>query len=40
MGFGLMDLTYSYGEPVDEEHNMAILDKAFELGCTFWDTAE
>ena len=29
-----------YGEVGDEEERLAFLDKVFEMGCTFWDTAE
>ena len=29
-----------YGDVGDEEERLAFLDKVFEMGCTFWDTAE
>lgn len=29
-----------YGDAGDEEERLAFLDKVFEMGCTFWDTAE
>ena len=28
-----------YGEAVEDEERLALLDKVFEMGCTFWDTA-
>ena len=40
MGFGLMTIAGAHGDqPSDEEH-FNILDRALELGDTFWDTAE
>lgn len=33
-------LTFHYGNPLPDEDIFAILDRAYELGCTFWDTAE
>ena len=29
-----------YGDAGNEEDRLAFLDKVFEAGCTFWDTAE
>ncbi|KAI1098223.1 putative aldo-keto reductase, partial [Jackrogersella minutella] len=41
MGFGLMGLSApSYGKVPSEEEQFEILDRAFELGQTFWDTAD
>ena len=41
LGFGTMGLTYQlYGTVASDEECFAILDRAFELGATFWDTAE
>lgn len=40
VGFGLMVLTGVYGQAVSEQDGFKILDRAFELGETFWDTAE
>ncbi|KAL2822830.1 NADP-dependent oxidoreductase domain-containing protein [Aspergillus cavernicola] len=41
LGFGLMELSYqSYGTTPDEEQQFAILDRALELGATFWDTSD
>ncbi|KZW01906.1 Aldo/keto reductase [Exidia glandulosa HHB12029] len=37
-GFGAMSLSHGYG-PADEETSLKVLAKAYELGCTFWDTA-
>lgn len=28
-----------YGDAVEDEERLALLDKVFEMGCTFWDTA-
>ena len=28
-----------YGDAGEEEERLAFLDKVFEMGCTFWDTA-
>ncbi|OIW32300.1 aldo/keto reductase [Coniochaeta ligniaria NRRL 30616] len=41
LGFGLMGLSYNaYGSLPDDEERFAILDRAVELGATFWDTAD
>lgn len=40
MGFGLMVLAGAYGDAPSEEDQFEILDRAAELGETFWDTAE
>ncbi|KAK0631015.1 NADP-dependent oxidoreductase domain-containing protein [Bombardia bombarda] len=41
LGFGLMGLSYeSYGSIPSEEEQFAILDRAYELGSRFWDTAD
>lgn len=41
LGFGLMELSYqTYGTIPGEEQQFAILDRALELGATFWDTSE
>jgi aryl-alcohol dehydrogenase-like predicted oxidoreductase len=41
LGFGLMGLTHdTYGTIPTEEEAFGILDRAYELGNTFWDTAE
>ena len=41
LGFGLMGLSYSsYGAPPSEDEVFAILDRAVELGSTFWDSSE
>ena len=29
-----------YGDVGDDEERLKFLDKVFEMGCTFWDTAE
>ena len=40
LGFGLISLAGAYGTPPEEEEQFEILDRAAELGETFWDTAE
>jgi len=39
IGLGCMGMSHGYGEPDDEE-SMATLEKAIEIGVTFWDTAD
>ena len=40
LGYGAMGLTAFYGEPVSDEHGIAIMKRAVELGVTMLDTAE
>lgn len=41
LGFGLMGLSYeTYGTVPNDEERFKILDRAHELGSTFWDSAE
>lgn len=41
LGFGLMGLSgHAYGVAPDTEQRPAILDRAHEIGETFWDSAE
>ncbi|KAF3388000.1 Aldo-keto reductase yakc [NADP] [Talaromyces pinophilus] len=40
MGLGLMGLSGVYGSAPDEEGRFKILDRAAEIGSTFWDTAD
>ena len=40
MGLGLMTLAGAYGDKPSEEKSFAFLDRAVELGATFWDSAE
>lgn len=39
IGLGCMVLSGSYG-PAEEQDSQATLDRALELGCNFWDTAD
>ena len=41
LGFGLMGMSVPvYGATPSDEERFAILDRAFELGATFWDSSE
>ncbi|CAG7930787.1 unnamed protein product [Penicillium olsonii] len=40
VGFGLMGLSSYYGKPLPIEEGLHVLDKAYELGERFWDTAD
>ncbi|KAG2053060.1 Aldo keto reductase [Suillus hirtellus] len=40
IGFGAMGLGAYYGQTGSDEERLKVLDKAYELGCTFWDTAD
>jgi hypothetical protein len=40
MGFGLMGMSGAYGTIPGDEERFRLLDRAHELGETFWDTAE
>ncbi|KAH6650757.1 putative aldo-keto reductase [Chaetomium tenue] len=39
LGLGLMGLSSFYGSPPPDEERFAFLDRAYELGCTHWDSA-
>ncbi|KAG8676882.1 hypothetical protein FPOAC2_02996 [Fusarium poae] len=39
IGFGLMGLSIAYGAAEPDEERLKVLDRAWELGCTNWDTA-
>ena len=40
LGLGCMGLTFGYGPATSEKEAMALIQKAYELGVTFFDTAE
>ena len=40
LGFGAMGLSGSYGKTDDNEIRFKVLDRALELGATFWDTSD
>jgi aryl-alcohol dehydrogenase-like predicted oxidoreductase len=40
IGLGCMGLSFGYGPPTDKEQAIALIRSAFELGVTFFDTAE
>ena len=39
VGLGCMNITHAYGPPLPEEEAKALLRRALELGCDFFDTA-
>src|SRR5690348_4893895 len=39
IGLGCMVLSGTYG-PAEEKESLATLDRALEVGCNFWDTAD
>ncbi len=39
IGLGCMGMSQFYG-PADEHESLRVLDRAIELGCNFWDTAD
>ena len=40
MGFGVMNLSIFYGKPESYEACFPVLDRAYELGEVFWDSAD
>jgi aryl-alcohol dehydrogenase-like predicted oxidoreductase len=40
LGFGLMGMSFAYGTIPSDEERFKVLDRAVELGATFWDSAE
>ena len=40
LGFGAMGLSAFYGKPESDETRFKVLDRAYELGETFWDSAD
>ncbi|KAI1611279.1 NADP-dependent oxidoreductase domain-containing protein [Exophiala viscosa] len=40
MGFGLAGMSFGYGMPPSDEERFRLLDRALEMGNTFWDTAD
>ena len=40
LGFGLMGLSAFYGTPDPDSTRLAVLDRAYALGETFWDSAD
>ncbi|ORY15283.1 NADP-dependent oxidoreductase domain-containing protein [Clohesyomyces aquaticus] len=40
LGFGAMGLSASYGKVEQNDARFAVLDRALELGSTFWDTSD
>lgn len=40
LGLGCMGLTFGYGPAIDEASGITLIQKAYELGITFFDTAE
>lgn len=40
LGFGAMGLSFGYGKTEGNEERFKVLDRALELGSTFWDTSD
>jgi aryl-alcohol dehydrogenase-like predicted oxidoreductase len=40
LGFGLMGMSVAYGTIPSDEERFAILDRALDLGATFWDSSD
>ena len=40
VGMGCMGFTHAYGIPPPEEEGIRLVHRAFDMGCTFFDTAE
>ncbi len=40
LGLGCMGLTFGYGSAVSEQEAIALIQKAYSLGVTFFDSAE
>jgi aryl-alcohol dehydrogenase-like predicted oxidoreductase len=40
VGLGAMGFSHGYGPGVGEDEAIELMRKAFDLGCTFFDTAE
>ena len=40
IGYGCMGLSHGYGELPPKEESIRLIRRAYELGCTFFDTAE
>ena len=40
IGMGCMGLSHGYGDIPDEKYSIKAIQKAYEFGCTFYDTAE
>lgn len=40
LGLGLLGLSGGYGEVPENEERFKFLDRAFDIGCTFWDSSE
>ncbi|KAH6675174.1 aldo/keto reductase-like protein [Halenospora varia] len=40
LGFGMMGLSFGYGKTESDEERFEVLDRAYELGETFWDSSD
>ncbi|KAJ9132554.1 alcohol dehydrogenase [Pleurostoma richardsiae] len=40
VGFGMMGMSVGYGPAASDEERFKLLDRAWEIGCTNWDTAD
>jgi aryl-alcohol dehydrogenase-like predicted oxidoreductase len=40
LGFGAMGLSTAYSTPCPDEQRLKLLDRAWEIGLRFWDSAD
>lgn len=40
LGLGLMGMSFLYGKVPSDSERFAVLDRAVELGATYWDSSE
>ena len=40
IGMGCMGFSHGYGAGPDREQSISLMRRAYEMGCTFFDTAE
>ncbi|KAL2203400.1 Aldo/keto reductase [Sarocladium strictum] len=40
IGIGLMGMSIGYGQAASDKDRLALLDRAWEIGCTNWDTSD
>jgi aryl-alcohol dehydrogenase-like predicted oxidoreductase len=40
IGYGTMGLSLSYGKTLPDAQRLTVLDHAYSIGATFWDTSD